>query len=248
MRAVYWAPGLTAGASHTLSNGREVDVVEPQAYYRHLLRVRSNVVLVIENLPSGLEPPVYRAIEKELLSAYWNDHKGLVLGQRVLRFIATAHRSDTSKGRIWLSTVDRMREGIIGATSLGTAIERYGAARQQLVQAGVRGLLPEPHVAYAELVADILLLQRGIQEDVRDLERAATEQETTLYEVIQERVQSGEGYTFEECYALAMSPDDEFRGTISAEKRAQLVPWAKARPKLKGGLLAAMGIVVRDEG
>jgi len=168
---IHFDPQKTPGTEELSPSGKTIRYVPPEEYFAALLGEVMNVTVVFlhANTPGLLSPEQQRSVDDRIAEEYWGKYLGCLMPRRVLRAIARIAKGPS--GEILLEEIEDMRRAIFEASTIGDAVEVHASCRIQMVLRGAEGMFTDEQASLGELIADYLLVQRGIAEDVRRAEK-----------------------------------------------------------------------------
>lgn len=224
------------GTEEPHPNGGVIRFVTPEEYFAALLGevMNATVVFLHANAPGLLTPEQQQAVDDAIAETYWDRYLGCLLPPNVMRAIARI--ADGPSGDMLLADIEDARKSIFAATTIDDAVEVHATYRIQMVIRGAEGMLTDVQASLGELMADYLLVQRGIAEDIRRAERERGRGETRG--AVLARLDRSADLQFERLLGQVLHPKRVYQ-MIPKNRRRELEQFAQSRKPLhSSGVLA----------
>lgn len=161
---------LALGTRLPQPNGSTMTYVTAEAYHVALLgqRMDANQVFIQAVLPGRVPTSQLSSVDDAVAEAYWQTYLGCLMPRRVVRALTRA--TQEPGGARVLALLEQARQEMYAAVRIADAAVVHADLRVQLLVAGATNALTERSITIGEVLADYLLLQRGVADDVRHAE------------------------------------------------------------------------------
>lgn len=218
------------------------NVVDATTFYRAHLWHSFNIRNVLQETGKAtrlLGPAGSRAVEDAIVRDFWEIHGGVLMPPRMLAMVSAASALRGGSRLVqwtdeWMESICRAGDGMPGAE------RAYGVARAEASRVMAASQALDPLVmGAAEFVADFLLLQRALAEDVRAAE--ANLAPTALRARVLAAVEQKKEGDFLRYLAIVLKPDQIVaRFPAGAEAVARTVAPSRTASVSVDGLFAAL--------
>lgn len=218
------------GSTGEDAEGRTIEYVEPERYYVAMLDHVMNVTVVFLAAQEAdeLTGEKLQAVDDAIAEAYWEKYLGCLTPPRVLETLREQAEAG-STGELMLEEVESAREEIFDAPTLEDAADVHASFRVQFLDQGADGYLTDYQVAVGEIMADYLLLQRAIAEDIRRAEQERAEGQPRAA-ILEEMDRSAE-LEFETMLSKVLRPS-RVVDMIPSHRRSEIEEFATRRRQL----------------
>lgn len=232
---VLYDPAATPGTQMTDGDGRTIQYVAPDAYFKAMLGTVMNATVVFLKTvaPGAVAEGMLHSVDDAIAQEYWDTYDGCLMPTALLALLSRSAIGPT--GEILLEGVESARQEMFAAGDLTEAEEIHASFRVQFLLQGAERFLTDAQVAVGEFLTDYIFLQRCVAEDVRQAESRRAPGEPRA--VVLERMDSRAELAFEKGLAKVLRPKRALE-LIPAHKMPDIEDFVRRRrPLAKTGLL-----------
>lgn len=227
---IFYDASREVGSTEEDEQGRLIKYVSPQQYYVAMLDHVMNVTVVFlaAHAADDMTGDELKEVDDAIAEAYWEKYLGCLTPPRVMHTLREQAEAG-STGELMLEEVESARQELFDAPTLEDAADVHASFRVQFLDQGADGYLTDYQVAVGEIMADYLLLQRAIAEDVRRAEDERLDDQPRA-EVLEEMDRSAE-LEFETMLSKVLRPN-RVVDMIPGPRRSEIEEFAKRRRQL----------------